>query len=395
MSNLFYRAFEDRHRGARDDIKKRLEVYLPFIGPVAEMHPGAYVLDLGCGRGEWLQLLQENGIQGHGVDLDEGMLSACHAHGLHVEKGDALDHLCQLPDQSVLTVTAFHLVEHIGFEALHTLVHEAFRALLPGGLLIMETPNPENIVVATKNFYIDPSHIKPIPPELLAFLPEHLGYSNVKTLRLQENPATLKQHPLNLEDILGGCSPDYAIVAQKQTLHENPESLKAAFSKEYGISTSDLAQRYSGQQMARHALIEQRILETEASLEQLQVQLKQVQERDQQLRAQMDALATSLQAVYSSRSLRMTAPLTWVFSQCRRLKQEGVVQRFKALIRKISSKLQSPENAGVVKQPQTIDPCRHLLVKQGVPDEAVDQLSPHARRILVQLNEAQKTKAKD
>ena len=215
MSDGFYRAFEERYRGSRELIKGRLVAYRPFVEPLLEVYPSATALDLGCGRGEWLELLVESGFKPIGVDLDKGMLEACLERGLPVEQGDALAYLSALPDESQAVVSAFHVVEHITFDQLGTLVAETLRVLMPGGLLIMETPNPENIVVATRNFYLDPTHQRPIPPMLLAFVAEYAGFARVKTLRLQESKELVNKGDVSLQDVFAGVSPDYAVVAQK------------------------------------------------------------------------------------------------------------------------------------------------------------------------------------
>jgi len=214
MTQPFYRAFEDRYRGSRDVIKQRLRAYQPFIAPLARL-PGAAALDLGCGRGEWLELLGESGFRARGVDLDDSMLAACRERGLQVETADALAALRACPDHSLALVSAFHLVEHIPFDLVRELAAEALRALQPGGLLIMETPNPENLVVGASSFYMDPSHLHPIPPNLLAFTAEHAGYLRHKIVRLQEEPQLHTDPALGLINVLEGPSPDYSVVAQK------------------------------------------------------------------------------------------------------------------------------------------------------------------------------------
>ena len=118
MSDGFYRAFEERYRGSRELIKGRLVAYRPFVEPLLEAYPSATALDLGCGRGEWLELLVESGFKPIGVDLDKGMLEACLERGLPVEQGDALAYLSALPDESQAVVSAFHVVEHITFDQL-------------------------------------------------------------------------------------------------------------------------------------------------------------------------------------------------------------------------------------------------------------------------------------
>ena len=121
-------------------------------------------------------LLTEAGFNARGVDLDDEMLSPCRDRGLSVSVGDALSCLRDLPDASQVVVSGFHLVEHIPFSDLQMLIQEAMRVLKPAGLLILETPNPENLVVGTCSFYLDPTYPRPIPPGLLEFLPEVQGF---------------------------------------------------------------------------------------------------------------------------------------------------------------------------------------------------------------------------
>jgi O-antigen chain-terminating methyltransferase len=247
MSDPFYRAFEERYRGSRQLIKSRLRQYLPFIEPLATKHPCAAVLDVGCGRGEWLELMAEIGLVPYGIDLDDGMLTTCVELGLPAQKGNAIAFLSTLPNDSQLVVSAFHVVEHISFEQLRILVREALRVLKCGGLLIMETPNPENIVVATRNFYLDPTHQRPLPPQLLSFLPEYYGFEKVKILRLQESAELAAAKHLSLLNVLNGVSPDYAVVAQKGGDEAAIVATKSAFDTEYGLTLEVLVDKYEAQ----------------------------------------------------------------------------------------------------------------------------------------------------
>ncbi|MCB2016691.1 MAG: glycosyltransferase [Hydrogenophaga sp.] len=249
----FYRAFEDRYRGSRDAVKSRLSVYLTFLRTLAAQDGEApKAVDLGCGRGEWLELLVENGFDAVGVDLDEGMLSASRERGLTVSRSDALAHLSSLPDNSQAVVSAFHLVEHIPFDALQTLISQSLRVLQPGGLLILETPNPENLVVGTSHFYLDPTHQKPIPHLLLSFLTEYHGFSRNKILRLQEDASTAANSSPTLWEVLIGVSPDYAVVAQKAGPAEVVAGADEAFGGEYGLSLEMLAQRHEVHSRGQH-----------------------------------------------------------------------------------------------------------------------------------------------
>jgi O-antigen chain-terminating methyltransferase len=251
QSQSFYRAFEDRHRGSRDLIKQRLQQYAPFLQPLAELYPQGPALDLGCGRGEWLEVAAEAGFNPHGVDLDAGMLSGCAEHGLSASLQDLSAALQACDDESLCIISAFHVVEHIPFAAVQSLVHEAMRVLKPGGLLILETPNPENLVVGTVNFYLDPTHIRPIPPLLLSFLTQHTGFIRNKIVRLQEDPNLHhKDQPL-LADVLQGVSPDYAVVAQKPAPQNLLAAFDSAFEQDYGLTLHALANHFDAS-LQRH-----------------------------------------------------------------------------------------------------------------------------------------------
>ncbi|MBD8472770.1 methyltransferase domain-containing protein [Pseudomonas sp. CFBP 8770] len=245
MSGGFYRAFEDKHRGSRELIAERLRVYLPFLQVFLKDSAQAPILDLGCGRGEWLELLTNEGYTAVGVDLDEGMLQACRQLSLPAEHGDALSALRARPDASLSAVTGFHIAEHIPFDDLQTLVDEALRKLRPGGLLILETPNAENISVGTTGFYLDPTHERPIPQLLMSFLVEHSGFHRCKILRLQEPPELHSaERAIDLMSVLGGVSPDFSIVGQKTAAVEVLQQFDQLFDGDYGLSLPELAQRY-------------------------------------------------------------------------------------------------------------------------------------------------------
>lgn len=244
MSDGFYRAFEERYYAPREVITALRKQYLPFVRPLTDIYQNAKVFDIGCGRGEWLCLMKEMGFEVLGVDLDAGMLQDCWDRNLAVKKEDAVVYLRTLKSESQVVISAFHVVEHISFDDLTTIVVESLRVLKPGGLLIMETPNPENIVVATRHFYLDPTHQRPIPPQLLSFLPEYYGFARVKTLRLQESAALSSNQAPTLRDVLSGVSPDYAVVAQKGAAPEQLQLFDIEFERSYGLSFETLVQRY-------------------------------------------------------------------------------------------------------------------------------------------------------
>ncbi len=207
-----YFALEEHFRGPREEIKERLKVYLPYVREAMETLGGGLVLDLGCGRGEWLELLREEGFEALGVDLNHLMVEVCREQGLEVVEADVLEYLRQQEAETFSVITAFHLVEHLPLRQMIALFDECLRVLKPGGLVIFETPNPENILVGACYFYMDPTHRNPIPPETLKFLVEERGFTNVEIIRL---------HKLNLDledNFLSSFftkEQDYSVIAYK------------------------------------------------------------------------------------------------------------------------------------------------------------------------------------
>lgn len=260
----FYRAFENKFRGSRELIKSRLEVYLPFVMPLKEIYEECSVLDIGCGRGEWLELMSENEFIATGVDLDDGMLEACKELGLNAINKDALLTLQELPDESQVIVSGFHIAEHLPFETLLEIVKEAKRVLKPAGLLIMETPNPANIYVGINSFYFDPTHTRPIPSELFSFLPEFYGYKRIKVLYLNESNEIKNNSFVTLYDVYRNSSPDHAVVAQKGADEKLLSSFDVIFRNELGISTEFLCNRFENDHLISITPTEVKALEARA-----------------------------------------------------------------------------------------------------------------------------------
>ena len=170
-----YVGFERRFRGDPDDILVALsERYLELL---ASSPP---VLDVGCGRGELLSALAGRGVPCSGVDLDAGMVSEARAAGLDVTAGDGVAHLRSLPEGSLGSIIAVHVVEHLPLPALIELLELAASRLRPGGILVAETPNPASLVVLGNSYILDPTHVWPLHPSLLTFLCERAGFRDVE-----------------------------------------------------------------------------------------------------------------------------------------------------------------------------------------------------------------------
>jgi 2-polyprenyl-3-methyl-5-hydroxy-6-metoxy-1,4-benzoquinol methylase len=187
--DALYAALQDEFRGSRQEVKERLSVYLPKLTGAGIGSDSMPILDVGCGRGEWLELLREHQLQAAGVDLNRVALAICQERGLPVAEAEAVAHLQSLPEASLGAVTGFHLIEHLALPQLLDLLDAAWRALKPGGIAIFETPNPNNMFVSSRYFYIDPTHRHPIPTALGKFLAEARGFERVEILELHPWPA--------------------------------------------------------------------------------------------------------------------------------------------------------------------------------------------------------------
>jgi O-antigen chain-terminating methyltransferase len=226
----YYVDLEDLFRGSQDEIEARLQPYLPLIEGNAGLPKDKPAIDLGCGRGEWLDLLSRHSFETVGVDLNPQFISDCASRGHLMHDGNALQYLVSCEDESSSIVSAFHLIEHLPNRVLVDLVGQAFRVLAPGGMLIFESPNPENIAVSSDSFYLDPTHIVPRHPLTMHFLVKRCGFSSVEILRLKDrrlDPVTpfdaleqqledegAKQATRYLREKFF-AAPDYAIVAVK------------------------------------------------------------------------------------------------------------------------------------------------------------------------------------
>ena len=217
----FYVAFEDQFRGQRSDIKARLEVYLPIVEQVGAGMAERQISDLGCGRGEWLELLKEKGFMAWGVDMNHLLVEENHKRGLEVIEDDALNYLSQLPDNHLGAVTAFHLIEHLPHTILVKLMDETLRVLKSGGVAIFETPNPQNLTVGASTFYADPTHKQPLHPHTQQFLMEYRGFTRVQLKFLhpleshQMLPSEEAPHLAAALNSLLGCARDYAVIGYK------------------------------------------------------------------------------------------------------------------------------------------------------------------------------------
>jgi SAM-dependent methyltransferase len=174
IDDVLYAALEDRFRGDRNLIKERQMEYLEFLPTgVTESKP---VLDLGCGRGEWLELMMTQEIPAVGVDSNLVAIDECVRKGLDVTHADLFSFLKSMKAESVSAVTMYQVLEHLPFSLLVDTFREIRRVLIPGGVFIAEVPNSETLSVGASTFWIDPTHHRPLHPQVLSFLAQQSGF---------------------------------------------------------------------------------------------------------------------------------------------------------------------------------------------------------------------------
>lgn len=229
-----YLAFEEQHRGNQEEIRRRQQYYLDaYVKSWLDEDMPGDILDLGCGRGEWLEILRENGYRALGINLNRESLNVCQKKDLKVICMDAISYVKSLPDESMRMITSFQLIEHLEMPQLLELFQELGRVVKKGGIIIMETPNPCNLQVGAATFYLDPTHVRQLHPEFVRFLAERNGFGRVEVAypeqgdveewlnSLSQEETTDIQQSVCFQAVLNELrrtiwsSPDYAIVAKK------------------------------------------------------------------------------------------------------------------------------------------------------------------------------------
>ena len=303
----FSRAWHQKIHGSRATVQARLFCYLPFVLPLLHTYPKAAAFDLRCGQGEWLDTLNDAGFAAQGVDEDLASVAHCQHLGLQAQAQSALAALQACADQSYALISGFGLAEAVPFETLRQVVQESLRVLKPGGLLILQAVNPENIVASTNQGFLDPTRRQPIPRALLAFVPEHAGFALSKAIPLHEQFSLAGQQPVSLLNVLQDVSPLYAVIAQKSNEGlATPLNIKA-FDDEYGLSLETLATLFDQQ--------------TDAKI--------------QEVAAAAARAEAALAAIHDSFVWRATRPIRWAEQQVEQLKEDGVGPRLVAFVEKM------------------------------------------------------------
>jgi len=188
----FYFRLQGRFQSHVPADTNRLEMYRSAIEKLDPKVPEGAWLDIGCGRGKWLQLARDGGHSAVGVDSNSAAIQQCRESGLQVTECDALEFLQSAGDESFAVVSAFHVLEHCPFEYCLNLVYQVARTLKPGGVFLIETPHPGNLLMAAEQFWMDPTHVRPIPLPLMEFLFEYCGITVAH--RFEVNPRDESEH---------------------------------------------------------------------------------------------------------------------------------------------------------------------------------------------------------
>jgi 2-polyprenyl-3-methyl-5-hydroxy-6-metoxy-1,4-benzoquinol methylase len=206
-----YTRFAEKFRGSEEYVKEGQRFYLPFFQGCQS------VLDIGCGRGEFLELMRDTGIPAHGIDLDTASVELCRTRGLSAEVADLFPFLANGSGTPYDGIFAAQIAEHLPPEQLPRMIKLCAERLRPGGVLAIETPNPECLAIFATHFYIDPTHTRPVPPALLAFYLEEFGLGRIEVHRrfpAAESMPEVASFPPDVQSKFFG-SLDYAITGRK------------------------------------------------------------------------------------------------------------------------------------------------------------------------------------
>jgi 2-polyprenyl-3-methyl-5-hydroxy-6-metoxy-1,4-benzoquinol methylase len=206
-----YTRFADRFRGAEEYVRNSQQIYIPAFADKRD------VLDIGCGRGEFLDVMKQAGVNARGIDLDGESVALCRAKGHTAEIADLFVYLADQPDGAFDGIFAAQVVEHLPPERLPRMIELCAAKLRSGGVLVLETPNPECLAIFATHFYIDPTHTRPIPPSLMVFYFEEFGLGGIEVRPLspavESMPAVGELPEKFREAFFGGL--DYAIFGRK------------------------------------------------------------------------------------------------------------------------------------------------------------------------------------
>ena len=310
MESSFYLEFENNFRGSRDQVTNLFSNYDGIIQYILDRDPEPTLLDIGSGRGEWLQKCSERGFKSCGIELNPEMASLCQNLGLDIIQGDAINSLTDIAENTFSIITAFHIIEHMSFDSMNKILIECQRILKKDGLLILETPSIDNLSISSRLFYIDPTHINPINADLLSFTLNKIGYNMVKVFYINGGPLQ-EEDKYSLTRILNGVAQDLLLIATKSEktslqLDENKDWEKTL---KLGLTTIDACVQFDHQ-------LRKKLLENEETIN--------------HLRSRIYSLEKHITAIFNSPLYQLSN-----FSIGQIQKIILIVDKFKILIKRI------------------------------------------------------------
>jgi O-antigen chain-terminating methyltransferase len=321
LGDEYYLEFENTFRGSRAEIIQRLKIYEPLLNAMQELVlPQLPGIDIGCGRGEWIELCTDNHIKIIGVDISSSMVQFCAQQGWTAVEGDGKSYLESQPDRSCSIISLFHVIEHVDRLYLLELAAQALRVLAPSGVLLMETPSSDNLLVSSKGFYADPTHLRPIHPETTCFDLIHIGYSWARSYYINGDSSYRESLPFGITRMLAGTARDVAIIAQKPgtTGQLPPEGSWSEMLRE--TETTLLAAIRTDSELS------QRLLQLEDRCNRLEAMAQQGLTLADLAVGSAESAHKRIDAMYNSRIWKATSPLRSIATSLRRKKE--MVKRF-------------------------------------------------------------------
>ena len=205
--------FADRFRGSEEHVRQGLGRYIAKFTEAA----ATPILDIGCGRGEFLAAARDAGLTARGIDLSEECVTLCRSKDLDAEVADLFVYLAALPDHSLGGVFCSQVIEHLPAAALPELIRLLGAKVRPGALVAFETPNPECLAIFATHFYLDPTHVRPVPAPLLSFYLQEAGFGDVSIDHLapaEDTMPAITELPESFRrQFFGGL--DYSVIARR------------------------------------------------------------------------------------------------------------------------------------------------------------------------------------
>jgi len=312
-----YIEFENQFRGSRESILERLDQYRGVLTYIKEEYPRAKALDLGCGRGEWLQKCQQYELSAQGIDASSSMIKYCKKEGLNACKGNIFKIMPHLKSNCYSLITAFHIIEHLENDRITKLLYEAERLLKKNGIMIIEMPSIDNIYVSTDSFYLDETHINKIHPKLLIYKLGLHGFKSTELNYINGEPEEKQNHLMR--KLFYNVGQDVSIVACKKTtlpklrgekgitdsIVKYPEKREIISEIDFYLEKSIKLLNQVSQQIEEETT--KREMQLLIQADQLQAKINQ---QADQLQAEIDQQADQLQAEIDQQADQLQAKIT-------------------------------------------------------------------------------------